>query len=92
LYSDADDETAAAAIARLRPVMRNVFGGVPEVIAWRQVLSTYVVCTEDQAVNPDLQRAMALRATFRHEWPCAHSPALTQPDAVADLIATLATA
>jgi len=90
LYSDADAETAAAAVARLRPVTRNVFGGVPEVIAWRQVPSTYVVCTKDQAVNPDLQSAMATRAAFRHDWPCGHSPALTCPDAVAELITTLA--
>lgn len=87
LYSDAAPDVAAAAAARLRPVHRLVFRGVPEVIAWRAVPSTYVVCAEDQVVHPDLQRAMAARATRTVEWPCGHSPVTTRPGTVADLIA-----
>ncbi len=87
LYSDAPPDVAAAAAARLRPVHRLVFRGVPEVIAWRSVPSTYVVCTEDQVVHPELQRAMAARATRTVEWPCGHSPLTTRPEAVADLVA-----
>jgi pimeloyl-ACP methyl ester carboxylesterase len=89
MFPDAPPDEAAAAIARLRPVHRAVFRGVPEVIGWRRTPSTYVVCADDTAVNPDLQRAMAARATFRHEWPGAHSPAMTQPDVVANLIGSL---
>jgi pimeloyl-ACP methyl ester carboxylesterase len=89
MFPDAPADEAAAAIARLRPVRRAVFRGVPEVIGWRRTPSTYVVCADDTAVNPDLQRAMAARATFRHEWPGAHSPAMTRPDAVAELIGAL---
>jgi pimeloyl-ACP methyl ester carboxylesterase len=89
-YADAPAVAAAAAVARLRPVQRAVFGGVPATIGWRQRPSTYVVCADDRAVHPDLQRAMAQRATVRHEWPGGHSPALTRPAAVADLIAALA--
>lgn len=87
LYSDAPPDVAAAAAVRLRPVHRLVFRGVPEVIAWRTVPSTYVVCTEDQVVHPELQRAMAARATRTVEWPCGHSPLATRPQAVADLVA-----
>jgi len=90
-YADAPAIAAAAAAARLRPVSRAVFRGVPATIGWRSTPSTYVVCRDDRAVHPDLQRAMAERATTRHEWPGGHSPALTRPAAVADLIATLAT-
>jgi pimeloyl-ACP methyl ester carboxylesterase len=89
LYADADPREAADAVARLRPVHRSVFRGVPDVIAWRRVPSTYVVCADDRAVHPDLQRAMAERATFRHEWPGGHSPALTRPGEVAELIGEL---
>jgi pimeloyl-ACP methyl ester carboxylesterase len=92
MYGDVPPELAADALARLRPVRKAVFGGVPDVIAWRVVPSTYVVCTDDQAVNPDLERAMASRATVHHEWPGGHSPLLTCPDAVAELIISLATA
>ncbi len=89
LYSDAEAPVAAAAGARLRPVGRLLFRGVPERIAWRARASTYVVCAEDRVVHPDLQRAMARRATHALEWPGGHSPALTRPDAVAALIADL---
>lgn len=86
-YNDADPEVAAACAARLRPVHRLLFRGVPEEIAWRSRPSTYVVCARDEVVHPDLQRAMAARATRSVEWPCGHSPALTRPDAVAQLVA-----
>ena len=87
LYRDASDDVARTAATRLRPVRRTVFRGVPETIAWRTVPSTYVVCTADEVVHPELQRAMARRATRRVQWPCGHSPAASRPDAVADLIA-----
>ncbi|MGY1615405.1 alpha/beta fold hydrolase [Geodermatophilus sp. SYSU D00691] len=83
LYGDAP----ADVVARLRPVHRQVFRDVPDVIAWRTVPSTYVVCTEDEAVHPERQRAMARRATRTVEWACGHSPAATRPEAVADLVA-----
>jgi pimeloyl-ACP methyl ester carboxylesterase len=65
-----------------------LFRGVPEAIAWRTVPSTYVVCAADEAVHPELQRAMARRATRVLEWDCGHSPQAGRPDAVADLVAT----
>jgi pimeloyl-ACP methyl ester carboxylesterase len=87
LYGDAPPEVAAAAAARFRPVHRTVFRGVPEVVAWRSVPSTYVVCSADDAVHPELQRAMARRATRTVEWPCGHSPAAVRPEEVAALVA-----
>ncbi len=87
LYGDAPTAVAVAATARLRPVGRTVFRGVPEAIAWRTVPSTYAVCTRDQVVHPERQRAMAARATRVVEWPCGHSPQATRPADVADLIA-----
>jgi pimeloyl-ACP methyl ester carboxylesterase len=89
LYNDVTPDVAAASVARLRPVGKAVFGGIPEVISWRSVPSTYVVCTDDLAVHPDLERAMAGRATHSQEWASGHSPAASHPDEVADLIAAL---
>jgi pimeloyl-ACP methyl ester carboxylesterase len=51
--------------------------------AWRDRPSTYVVCTEDQAVHPDLQRLMARRCSEVEEWPYGHSPFLADPEHVA---------
>ncbi|SDN70801.1 alpha/beta fold hydrolase [Geodermatophilus sp. DSM 45219] len=87
LYRDAPADLAAAAAARLRPVRRAVFRGVPEAVAWRSVPSTYAVCTADEVVHPDLQRAMAGRATRSVPWSCGHSPLLSRPGLVAGLIA-----
>jgi pimeloyl-ACP methyl ester carboxylesterase len=92
MYNDASPDAAAASIAQLRPVHRAVFSGVPEAISWREVPSTYVVCTDDLAVHPDLERAMAQRANYQYEWPSGHNPALTHPGTVADLVASLAIA
>ncbi|GAA3388949.1 alpha/beta fold hydrolase [Cryptosporangium minutisporangium] len=90
LYSDASADVASAATARLRPVGRRLFRGVPAPIAWRSTPSTYLVCAEDRVVHPELQRAMARRATRTVEWPSGHSPALTRPEQVAALLAEIA--
>jgi pimeloyl-ACP methyl ester carboxylesterase len=60
----------------------------PLEIAWRRRPSTYVVCTDDRAILPDLQRQMAQRAGETVEWDCGHSPWLSRPNLVADLIAS----
>ena len=66
------------------------FGDIPTAVAWRERPSTYVVCTDDQGVHPELQRAMARRCTTAVEWPTSHSPFLSAPERVADLVAALA--
>jgi pimeloyl-ACP methyl ester carboxylesterase len=90
MYADVPAAVRSAALARLRPVGRAVFSATPDAIAWRSVESTYVVCADDLSVNPDLERAMAQRATHRHEWPGGHSPAAARPRQVAELIAAIA--
>ncbi|MGD9526893.1 alpha/beta fold hydrolase [Pseudonocardia sp.] len=92
LYQDVAPEIAARAAQHLRPVDRSVFRGVPAQIAWRTVESTYVVCAQDRAVHPELQRAMARRATRTVEWECGHFPLLSRPDELADLVAARARA
>jgi hypothetical protein len=87
LHGDAAPDVTTAAAARLRPVSRPVFRGVPEVIAWRSVPWTYVVCAEDEIVHPERQRGMASRSTRTLEWPCGHGPVATRRGAVADLVA-----
>jgi pimeloyl-ACP methyl ester carboxylesterase len=90
LYQDVDDETFDWAFARLGRQRNDSLGAVPTGHAWRTKPSTYVVCTEDQAVHPDLQRIMARRCTEVVEWPLGHSPFANHPDLVADLLVDLA--
>ncbi len=89
-YDDAPAAVAQACVARLRPVGAAVFSGVPTAFAWRWLPTTYVVSADDRVVHPDLQRAMAARVSRRLEWPGGHSQAATHPQAVADLVASLA--
>jgi pimeloyl-ACP methyl ester carboxylesterase len=85
-YGDADPATAAAAVARLRPMALDAADPWAEP-AWRSVPATYVVCARDEAIPVSAQRAMAARAQTVVEWPADHSPFLTRPADVADLAA-----
>jgi pimeloyl-ACP methyl ester carboxylesterase len=55
--------------------------------AWSLYPTTYVVTTQDHGVNPDDQRAMAAKANDVVELDTSHSPFLSQPRKVADIIA-----
>ncbi|OZF25698.1 hypothetical protein CH296_26660 [Rhodococcus sp. 14-2496-1d] len=54
--------------------------------AWRDVASTFVVCTDDYAMNPAYQRERATSATFTTELDADHSPFYSATDAVVTLL------
>jgi pimeloyl-ACP methyl ester carboxylesterase len=86
-YNDCDAPTAAAAVSRLGPQRLDTLTQTPTAVAWQETASTYVVCTADQAVHPDLQRLLAARCTETAALPTSHSPFLSRPDLVAGLLA-----
>ena len=86
-YGDVDPETARAMVQRLRPMAGPGVGDIQPGEAWRSVPTTYVVCSHDQAIPVEGQRRMAVRAEEVVEWPTSHSPFLSRPQAVADLVA-----
>jgi pimeloyl-ACP methyl ester carboxylesterase len=90
LYNDCDADTVAWALARLGPQPLITLQGTSKLAAWRTKPSTYVVCVDDMAVHPDLQRIMARRCGSVIEWPTDHSPFLCRPDLVAGLLVDLA--
>jgi pimeloyl-ACP methyl ester carboxylesterase len=92
LYADCDDDDAAKATARLCRQSWAELQGVATRAAWKDIPSTYVVCTQDRAVPPALQHVLARRCTRTLEWPTSHSPFLSRPELVADLLVELATA
>jgi pimeloyl-ACP methyl ester carboxylesterase len=89
-FHDCTPEDVEAAVARLRPMQLQCLTTPVGRPAWRDTPSTYVVCSEDRAVHPELQRVMAKRCTESLEWPTAHSPFLNRPDLVAELLVDLA--
>jgi hypothetical protein len=93
-YHDCEPEVAAASVAQLRSMSVDAMAsyGLDQAPAWRAIPSTYVVCLEDRTIHPDAQRVMARRATHSVEWPTSHSPFLSSPQLVVDLLADEAAA
>jgi pimeloyl-ACP methyl ester carboxylesterase len=92
-YHDCDDEVTATAVSHLRGMALGVVqesDEPPPPAAWKQIPSTYVVCSQDRTIAPESQRRMAEQADRVVEMDTSHSPMLSQPDAVADLLAELA--
>ena len=58
--------------------------------AWKELPSTYVVCTQDAAVPPAAQEAMAARAQTVEHLDASHSPFLSRPDETAEIVALAA--
>ncbi|WP_290051446.1 alpha/beta hydrolase [Amycolatopsis solani] len=83
---DFDDATYAGAAARLAAQNEAVFGQRTTEAAWRGVPSTYVVCGDDLATPPEVQREQAGRATDVVELPVAHHPFVTRPELVAEVL------
>ena len=83
LYNDCDPETAKWALVRLGAQPLVTLQQAPSRVAWRVKPSTYIVCANDLAIHPDLQRILAKRCTNSTEWDSDHSPFLSQPDRLA---------
>ena len=84
--------------ARDRPAPRSIgcdrsrctrCGTRSRVAAWREKPATYVVCTDDRALPVALQRSNAARIGNSIDWPTSHSPFLSRPELVADLLIEL---
>jgi pimeloyl-ACP methyl ester carboxylesterase len=82
-YALSPPDLAAKAKARLRRFQILPPLSERRVPAWKATASTYVVCTEDQALHPDVQRLMAKRCTHTVELAADHSPFLSTPDELA---------
>jgi pimeloyl-ACP methyl ester carboxylesterase len=88
MFGDCDDETASSALAQLCPQATNPYRLPCSLSALPAVDSTYVVCTDDKLVNPDWSRRSAperLRADVV-ELPGSHSPFLSRPRDLAELL------
>lgn len=87
LFGDADPDTAHAAFTRLRPQALYPYSPPFALEQFPETPSTYVVCTGDQMVNPDWSRHAAESLGARLvELHGDHSPFLTRPAELADLL------
>lgn len=85
-YADCTEEDAARATALLVPQAGGHGRGRVRHATWKQAPSHYVVCDEDRAVSPMLQRRMSERCTSRQHLAASHSPYISQPDLLAEVI------
>lgn len=89
-YHDCAADVAAAAEARLCLQSQAVLGPSATRAAWRDIPSTYVVTTLDQALPADFQRMFAAQATEAFDFEASHSPFLSRPDDFAALLVRIA--
>ncbi|MEU6277192.1 alpha/beta hydrolase [Streptomyces populi] len=89
LYGDCPDPLAARAVGLLRAQAPGCGRGVPQHHSWKKTPSTYVICVQDQAIGPGLQRTMASRCTDVRVWQTGHSPFVGQPDLIVKLLREL---
>jgi len=90
LYGDVEAGLAAAAVAQLVPSTLSTLDQPAGRPAWANTPSSYVICTDDQALDPNRQLEMANRiGAETSELDTSHSPFLSRPDAVADIIESI---
>lgn len=87
--ADVPEEQARAMAVAQRPAADIGFGEPAGPIAWKTLPSWYAIATADQALGVELERFLADRAgSITVEIDASHAVAVSQPDAVADLIVT----
>ena len=86
-FADVEADAATAAAARLKPQSVLAFQEPLTTVAWRAKPSTFIVTEQDAIFPVPAQEALAARAgsTVRR-LDTSHSPFLSQPAAVADII------
>lgn len=86
---DCDDDAQSQAADHLARQSVQVIGEPVGAAAWKDVPSTYLVCTRDAGTPVRLQREFARRAGRVVELDAGHHPFLSQPVAVRDLLLRL---
>lgn len=88
-YNDLEPARADEAVRHLRPMSAAVLDQPPAAIAWKQLPSTYIRTGRDNATPPVVQERLSARAGQVHELDTSHSPFLSHPDDVTELIAAV---
>jgi pimeloyl-ACP methyl ester carboxylesterase len=89
-YGDCSAGDVAFAMARLGAQPMASFVQPVQRTSWRTTPSTYVVCAQDGAIAPGIQRDMAARCSTTVTLEASHSPFFSMPGAVADVLAAAA--
>jgi pimeloyl-ACP methyl ester carboxylesterase len=85
-YGDVEPGLADSCAARLTSQSVLAFTDVTTRAAWRELPSTYVITEDDGAIPVFAQEAMAARTARTERMPTSHSPFLSAPESLADII------
>jgi hypothetical protein len=88
-YNDCSPEMADWALAQLRPQSPRISTELTPLLAWPAARSTYIMCLDDQAINPEWARTAAQTRlqVAPVEIAGGHSPFLSRPKVLAETIA-----
>jgi pimeloyl-ACP methyl ester carboxylesterase len=88
LFADCDERDARWAFERLRPQATAPYDVPCPLDAFPSAPRRYVVCSEDRIVNPEWSRRVATGRLGAElvELPGSHSPFLSRPKALADVL------
>jgi pimeloyl-ACP methyl ester carboxylesterase len=90
-YADCDDATVTAAVDHLRPQSGHPWAAPSTLAEHPSVSCTSVVCSEDLVIHPDWSKRMARQiGADVVELPGSHSPLLSRPSALADVLLGIA--
>lgn len=89
-YLDCSPDVAGWAEGKLRLQSQKVLGHETTKASWEDFPSTYIVTTQDNALPPDFQRMFATQTPDVREFASSHSPFLSRPDDLADLLISIA--
>jgi pimeloyl-ACP methyl ester carboxylesterase len=88
-YADVDPSAAATAAAKTGLQSISSFAEALTGAGWHNIPSSYIACEDDRAVPYPAQQAMSQRAGTTHTLKSSHSPFMSMPGAVADILAAL---
>jgi pimeloyl-ACP methyl ester carboxylesterase len=89
--NDLSKEEASVLAATQKPLAGSIFGEPLKGAAWKNVPSWYVVSTQDNAINPDLERFMAKRMGAKtREIKASHVSFISNPAEIAKVIESAA--
>lgn len=86
LYGDVGEPAATRAVELLRPEPPSIFDATPTRVSWRDTPSIYLRGRQDRTIATPLPDRFAARCSRTETWDTGHSPYLSRPAAVAELI------
>jgi len=85
--NDLARDEAALLAATQKPLAAAIFGEAVKAAAWKTIPSWYVVSTQDNAINPDLERFMAKRMGAQmRELRASHVSFISNPAEIAKVV------